>query len=146
MGIADLSNVLRIFGGGEPTAEEKKELFKEVLLMTLSRASSSDANIHPCEVTTVQAILQRVLGEEISTADIRVAAASELYETAPLEKYLAGVARKLDPQDRVTTAQALAEVIKVDAGITSREIKFFDMVAGALQVTPSELVGLIPAH
>ena len=143
MSIANLSNVLKIFRGTDLTPEEKNELFREVLLMTLARASSSDANIAPVEVETVKAIVEKSTGREISAADVRVAAASELYETAPLEKYLSSCGRKLDATSRVTTVQALAEVIKSDTQITSREVQFFDMVALALAVTPAELAGLI---
>ena len=143
MSIANLSNVLKIFRGTDLTPEEETELFREVLLMTLARASSSDANIAPVEVETVKAIVEKSTGSEISAADVRVAAASELYETAPLEKYLSSCGRKLDASSRVTTVQALAEVIKSDTQITSREVQFFDMVALALAVTPAELAGLI---
>lgn len=143
MSIADLSNVLKIFRGTDLTPEEKKQLFREVLLMTLARASSSDANIAPVEVETVQAILEKTTGKDISAASIRVAAASDLYETASLEKFLSSCGRKLDATSRVTTVQALAEVIKSDTRVTSREVDFFDMVARALAVTPAELAGLI---
>ncbi len=143
MGIADLSNVLKFFGGGDPTPEEKEDLLKEVLLMTLARASSSDANIDPVEVDTVQSVVQRVTGEELSAADIRVAAASELYESVPFEKYLSRCARKLNAADRVVTMRSLAEVIKSDTEVGAREIAFFDMVAGALAVSPAELAGLV---
>lgn len=143
MSIADLSSVLKIFHGTELTPEEEKELFREVLLMTLARASSSDANIAPVEVETVQAILEKTTGKDISAASIRVAAASELYETASLEKFLSSCGRKLDATSRVTTVQALAEVIKSDTRVTSREVDFFDMVARALAVTPAELAGLV---
>ncbi len=47
MAIADLSSSLRIFGESSPSEEKQKELYREVLLMTLARASNSDANIHP---------------------------------------------------------------------------------------------------
>jgi len=143
MSIADLSNVLKIFRGTDLTPEEKKQLFREVLLMTLARASSSDANIAPVEVETVQAIVKKTTGKDISAASIRVAAASDLYETASLEKFLSSCGRKLDATSRVTTVQALAEVIKSDTRVTSREVDFFDMVARALAVTPAELAGLI---
>ena len=142
MSIANLSHVLKIFRGNDMSPEEEKELFREVLFMTLSRASSSDANIAPVEVETVRAILEKTTGEEVSAADVRVAAASELYETAPLEKYLSSCGRKLDTTSRVATVQALAAVIKSDTQVTSREVKFFDMVALALAVTPAELAGL----
>ena len=44
MSIADLSNVLKIFGNSDIDPGQQKELFKEALLMTLARASSSDAS------------------------------------------------------------------------------------------------------
>ena len=54
MGIANLSHVLKIFSGSDLNAEEESVLFGEVLLMTLARASSADANTHPVEVETVR--------------------------------------------------------------------------------------------
>ena len=74
MAIATLSNVLRFFGGGEPTQEEREELFKEAILMTLARATSADTRIRPVEVRTVQGVLRRMTGEDISETDIRMAA------------------------------------------------------------------------
>ena len=142
MSIANLSNILNIFRGSEPSPEEHRQVFKEVLLMTLARASHSDANVQTVEVETVQTILQRVTGEEISVADIRVAASSELYETAPLDSYLAKAGRVLNSTDRVTIVQSLAEVIKSDVDVSSSETEFFDRVAVALKLTPSELAGL----
>jgi len=143
MSIASLSHVVKIFRGSDLSPEEESELFGEVLLMTLSRASSADANTHPVEVQTVRTIVLRITGEDVSDADIRVAAASELYETASLEKYLSSCGRKLKSSSRATTVQALAEVIKSDTQVTSREIQFFDMVARSLTVTPAEVAGLV---
>jgi len=142
MSIADLSNVLSIFGGSEPDPEIRKELFKEVLLMTLARASSSDSNIHEIEVESIQGILQRETGEEFSVADVRKAARSDLYETVPLRKYLASASRKLSSGDRVRVIQTLAEVIRSDTEVSVLEIDFFNSVAEALKATPSELIGL----
>ena len=88
-------------------------------------------------------IISRVTGEEVTDADVRVAANSKLYESAPLEKYLASVGRKLDVQDRIDIAEALAEVIVSDERVTSKEIAFFNMVAGAFSLTPAELAGLV---
>ena len=93
MGIADLSNVLSIFRGSEPDPEAQKELFKEVLLMTLARASSSDASIQQIEVESIQGILKRETGDEISVADVRKAARSDLYEDVPLGKYLSSASK-----------------------------------------------------
>lgn len=145
MAIADLKSVLKIFGGSEPTEEERTALFKEVLLMTLARATSADANIHPAEVDTVQTILKRRLGDDIDAADIRVAAKSEIYEHAPLPDYLGSVSKRLNSTERVTIANALADVLRSDERISEREVKFFDMVARALRITPAELAGIV-AH
>lgn len=142
MSIADLSNVLKIFREPELAPEQKQELFKEVLLMTLARASSSDANVHPVEIRTIRKLISDVAGEDVSEADIRVAARSELYEKTTLRKYLSSVRRKLDEKDRVKIIQALAAVIKSDTEISVLEVDFFNKVAEALHVTPSELVGL----
>ena len=142
MSIADLSSVLAIFGGSEPDPEKQKELFKEVLLMTLARASSSDSNIQQIEVESIQGILQKETGEEFSVADIRKAARSDLYETVPLRKYLSSASRKLKSEDRVTVIQTLAEVIRSDTEVSVLEIDFFNSVAEALKATPSELIGL----
>ncbi len=142
MSIADLSNVLSIFGGSEPDPEKQKELFKEVLLMTLARASSSDSNIQQIEVESIQGILQKETGEEFSVADIRKAARSDLYETVPLRKYLSSASRKLQSEDRVTVIQTLAEVIRSDTEVSVLEIDFFNSVAEALKATPAELIGL----
>jgi len=142
MSIADLSNVLSIFGGSEPDPEAQKELFKEVLLMTLARASSSDANIHAIEVESIQGILQRETGDDISVADVRKAARSDLYEKVPLRKYLASASKKLSSEDRVRVIQTLAEVIRSDTEISVLEVDFFNSIAEALKATPAELIGL----
>ncbi len=142
MSIADLSNVLSIFGGSEPDPEKQKELFKEVLLMTLARASSSDSNIQQIEVESIQGIMQKETGEDFSVADIRKAARSDLYETVPLRKYLSSASRKLKSEDRVTVIQTLAEVIRSDTEVSVLEIDFFNSVAEALKATPAELIGL----
>ena len=143
MSTSSFSNILKIFGGAEPTAEEKKELFKEAALMTLARATASDTNIKAVEVETVRLIVEQVTGEELTDAEVRVAANSKLYETAPLEKYLARVGRIIDVKDRITIAEALAEVIVSDEKVTAKETAFFNMVADAFQLTPAELAGLI---
>ncbi len=142
MSIADLSNVLSIFGGSESDPETQKELFKEVLLMTLARASSSDSSIQAIEVESIQGILQRETGDEFSVADVRKAARSDLYEKVPLRKYLSSASRKLSSEDRVKVVRTLAEVIRSDTEISVLEIDFFNTIADALKATPAELIGL----
>ncbi len=142
MARADLKNVLKIFQGGEPSPEEKQELFKEVLLMTLARATSADTNTKAVEVETVQRVLGQVLGENVEVAEIRVAANSAAFERTPLEKYLTKVGHKLDAKERTILIKSLTEVIRSDVRISPFEIKYFNMVGEALDATPAELAGL----
>ena len=138
----EFKNILHLFGGGELSDEEKQDLFVEALLMTLARATSSDTNIEPVEVETVGKIILDETGTEIETARIRVAAASELFETQPLEKYLSKTSHKLPESDRIRIVRALARVIKSDVRVSATEIEFFNMVASALHVSPAGLAGL----
>ncbi len=142
MGIADLGNVLKIFGGSEIGEEEQQELFQEVLLMVLARASSADASIQSIEIRTIQDIVERESGNTITEQDVRRAARTELYESTPLDKYLASAGKKLLDRDRVAVVHLLAEVVKSDTEVSVLEVDFFNMVAGALQVTPAEVAGL----
>jgi uncharacterized tellurite resistance protein B-like protein len=110
--------------------------------MTLARASSSDTDINHVEVESVVAIVARETGESVTTADVRVAAASELYETARLDQYLGKVGRKLKSEERSRILTCLAEVIRSDVRVSPREVSFFNWIAEALQVTPADIVGL----
>ncbi|MEM7219585.1 MAG: TerB family tellurite resistance protein [Pseudomonadota bacterium] len=143
MPIAALQQVLALFSGAEPTEAEHRELFKEALLMTVARATASDTNVKPIEVEQVRDIYTRVSGEEISAADVRMAAKSKLYESAPLHTYLGRAAKVLSVEERLVIANALSEVILADDRVSDYEVDFFDMVAEALKLTPAELAGLI---
>ncbi|MCH7829423.1 MAG: TerB family tellurite resistance protein [Proteobacteria bacterium] len=144
MAIADLKNVLNIFGGADVSEEQQNELFKEVLLMTLARAADADINIQTVEVERIQEILKERTGEEFSSADIRVAARAELYAEATLRKYLGSVRNKLSPANCADTIQALADVLRSDSNVSVLEVDFFDRVAKALHATPSQIAGLVP--
>ncbi len=139
MAITAVSKVLKLFGASSPSEEKQKELFREVLLMTLARASNSDANIHPAEIETIQQIMQRETGQELTEADIRKAARPDLYESVKLRKYLRSVQRQLKAEDKITIMQALADVIRSDTQINVLEIDFFNRVAVALRITLPEL-------
>jgi uncharacterized tellurite resistance protein B-like protein len=143
MAIADLTSVLKIFGGGDVGQDEQNELFKEVLLMTLARAANADINIQTVEVDRIREILKEHTGEEFSAGDIRVAAREELYAEATLRKYLASVRGKMDNQHRVETVHALADVFRVDKNISVLEVDFYNGVAASLNVTPAEVAGLV---
>jgi len=142
MAIADLGRVLKIFGGHGISEEERTELFEEVLLMVLARASSSDSSIQKIEIQTIQDIVERETGNAVSEQDVRKAARTELYESTPLEKYLSSAAKKLADRDRVAIVQLLAEVIKSDTTVSVLEIDFFNKIAAALHATPAEIAGL----
>ena len=142
MSIGDLSNVLKIFGGSDISEDQQKELYQEVLLMVLARASSSDANIDPREIEAIQKMVRNETGKDVTEQDVRKAARTELYETTPIGKYLGSVRKKLADADRVRVIHLLADVIKSDAEISVLEIDFFNMVATALQATPAEVMGI----
>ncbi len=142
MAIADLSRALKIFGESSPSEEKQKELYREVLLMTVARASSSDANIDPVEIETIQKIMQRETGQELTEADIRKAARPGLYQSVNLYEYLRSVQRQLKVEDRITIVQALADVLKSDAKISVLEIDFFNRVVETLRITPAAQLGL----
>ena len=143
MAIADLKNVLKIFGGSDVSnEEERKRLHKEVLLMTLARAADADINIQKVEVDRIREILRDHCGEEFSAGDIRVAARAELYAEAELKKYLISVRDKMANADRVDTIHALADVFRSDQEVSVLEIDFFNTVAEALKLTPAEIAGL----
>jgi uncharacterized tellurite resistance protein B-like protein len=143
MSIADLSNVLKIFGNSKIDPSQQKALFAEALLMTSARAASSDSNIQKIEIRTIRNIVSRETGVEITDQDVRKAARTELYESAPLDKYLSSVRKQLATADKVAIVRLLAEVIKSDTTISVLEVDFFNKVAGALQTTPAEIAGII---
>ena len=143
MAIADLKNVLKIFSGSDVSPDQESELFKEVLLMTLARAADADINIQAVEVDRIREILKAHTGEDFTVADIRVAARAELYAEATLVKYLGSVYKKLSDAHCAATIQALADVFRSDQSVSVLEVDFFDNVAGALHVKPSQVAGLI---
>ncbi|MBV1901841.1 MAG: TerB family tellurite resistance protein [Kordiimonadaceae bacterium] len=145
MGIVDFSHIIEFFGGAGtvPDAAAKKSLVEEVLLLTLSRATSADSNIGAIEVETVQKIILEMVGAEVSCKDIRVAAISDLYKEATLEKYLSNVAGNLELTDKQMILQSLSKVIEADEKVSPLEVDFFNTVASALGLTPAQLTGLV---
>ena len=143
MAIADLSNVLNIFGGSEIDEEAQNELFKEALLMTLARAADADINIQTVEVERIQQLIKEHTGVECSSTDIRLAARDELYAEATLRKYLSSVRKKLSDDQRAEIIRTLADVFAVDEEISVLEVDFYNGVAEALQVTAAQVAGLV---
>ena len=143
MAIADLKNVLKIFGGSDLSEGEQEELRTEVMLMTLARAADADINIQTVEVDRIREILKEKTGEDFSSADVRVAARADLYAEANLRKYLGTVRKKLRPQDRADVVQALADVFRSDSNVSVLEIDFFNRTVEAINATPAQIAGLV---
>jgi uncharacterized tellurite resistance protein B-like protein len=142
MAIADLKNVLKIFGGSDIESGAQDDLFKEVMLMTLARAADADVNIQNVEVDHIRKVLEEKTGENFTGKDIRLAARAELYAQANLRKYLNKVNKKLSSRQRGDVIQALAEVMRSDEEVSALEVDFFNSVANALSVTPAQIAGL----
>ncbi|MGK0373580.1 MAG: putative tellurite resistance protein B-like protein [Arenicella sp.] len=142
MSIRNLSHIKKFFGHVD-SPEEKHELYKEILLMTLARATRADLVTDNAEVEIVQKVWLDVIGEEVESKDVRIAASSELYETAPIDKYLARVGPQIEIAERQSIVKALIAVFEADGIVTASEIEFFNMVVDALKLTPAQTVGLM---
>lgn len=142
MAIADLKNVLKIFGGSDLGEEQEKDLFEETLLMTLARAANADVAIQNVEVESIQGILKKHTGRDFSQADIRIAAREELYAEATLVKYLRRAEKGLTEGHCSEIVQALVELFRSDQNVSGLEIDFFNNVVNALNVTPAQIAGL----
>lgn len=142
MSIRNLAHIKKFFSHGD-NPEEKRELYKEMLLMTIARATRADLVTDDTEVAIVQSVWLDVIGEEVSAKDVRIAASSELYETAPIDKYLARVGSQIKTSERQSIVKALIAVFEADGMVTASEVDFFNMVVDALKLTPAQTVGLM---
>lgn len=142
MSIRNLAHIKKYFSHGD-SPEEQHELYKEMLLMTLARATRADLVTDDSEIAIVQRVWLDVIGEEVTTKDVRIAASSELYETAPIDKYLARVGQRIGTSERQLIVKALVDVFEADGKVTASEIEFFNMVVEALKITPAQTVGLM---
>ncbi len=125
MGLVDLSHIKQLFSSKHP-AQTDRELYRELMLMVLARAADADSYTHPAEVEVVQRVLEEHLGDRVESSDIRIAARSKLYETAPIEKYISRVVPKLSRADPSRNRQCLGRgsvglmtVLRVQKLITS---------------------------
>lgn len=144
MSIASLSNVLKVLRGEELDPEQRKQLMHETLLLTLGRASSSDAYIAPIEVSTIQRVLKEAIDVEVSAADVHAAAQSEMFDAVSLETALQRLSGLLSDEDRLLIVAKLGDVIRSDYDINQFELDYFDRVVQALRVPPSMLIGMTP--
>jgi len=142
MAFGNLGSVLKNFGGSSANEKTQDELYREVLMLTLAEASMADANIHPLEIETIQKIMQRETGQDLTEADIRVASWSDSYRAANLLKYLRRARFQLNAENKATILRALVDVIKSDTKINVLEIDFFNRVIKALSMSPADQQGL----
>lgn len=142
MALQQLENIINLFRGSELDEAGKKELVREAMFMTLSRATAADANIAGLEVETVQRILKEKVGEDFSEKDIRVAAIADLYKEATLERYLSKVSSKVDHGDRVLILNALTEVLKADGIVRPFEEDFYNSIIKALGLSDADVAGI----
>ena len=142
MGLVDLSHIKQLFSSKHP-AQTDRELYRELMLMVLARAADADSYTHPAEVEVVQRVLEEHLGDRVESSDIRIAARSKLYETAPIEKYISRVAPKLSRADRREIVNALVEVLWADDRVASSEANYFNMVVSAMELSFADVAGLM---
>lgn len=141
MALVDFAKVRQLFG--EVPAGSDTDLFRELFVLVMSRATDADAYTHPAEIDTVQTVIKEELGEDLSAAEIRTAALSKVYESAPLERCLTDTAPRLSIEQRRAILRGLVHVMKADARISSREAEFFNMVVEALRLTAADAAGLL---
>lgn len=143
MSIVDFKNIRRFFNGSDSGNDERDELFNEVAMLVLARATSADTNIKAVEVEKVQQLLEETTGNSYTTAEIRTAANSELFETMPLERYVSKAARRLSDAQRVRLIKLLATTVHSDDRVSYMEIEYFNKVCRAMSATPAEILGLV---
>lgn len=141
MALVDFTKLRQLFGEAPETADA--ELFREVFVLVLARATDADSYTHPAEIEAVQAVIRDALGEELTSAEIRTAALSKIYESAPLDRCLTDAAPKLSLEQRRTILHSLVRVMHADDRVSSREYDFFNQVVASLHLTAADAAGLI---
>ena len=142
MSIKDFSLIEKFFSDGSLPEEKEQALYAELVFMVLSRATAADLNIEAVEVDAVIAKLKELTGEDVTAQEIRVAALSKLYKFEPFERYVAKLSKNLTTEHRQSIVNALVEIFWSDGGAGPLEADFFNLVAGAIGLSPAELVNL----
>ncbi|MEO1082091.1 MAG: TerB family tellurite resistance protein [Pseudomonadota bacterium] len=141
MALVDFTKLKQMFG--DTPADSDKDLFRELFVLVLARATDADAYTHPVEIATVQEVIREDLGEELSAAEIRTAALSKIYEKVPLQRCLTDAATKLSGEQRRSILAGLVKVMHADERVSSREAEFFNMVVDSLHLSAADAAGLI---
>ncbi len=141
MATIDLSYIRGLFGDNFKN-EGDAEAYRELMVMVLARATDADCYTHPAEVAAVQSVIKEHLDEDISEEDIHSVATTDLYQSAPLEKYISRLAPKLSIEQRKSIVHGLMEVLVSDGQVAASEVEYFNGVVMALRLTYAEVVGL----
>ncbi len=141
MATIDLSYIKSLFGDNSGPEGDIKA-YRELFVMVLARATDADCYTHPAEVEAVQRVIKEHLDEDLTEQDIQSVAVTDLYKSAPLEKYISSLAPKLSIAQRKNIIHGLVEVLRSDGQVAASEVEYFNSVAMALRLTYSEVVGL----
>lgn len=141
MGIISVEGLKGLFNK-EVSSEERQQAFRDILLLVLARGSRADLHTHEAEIKVAQDVFREYFAEEVSASELRVAASSELFETVSINKQVARESRKLESADRILIIHALRDVLHADGRVRDSEIDFFNSMAGAMQLKPSDIAGI----
>jgi len=141
MALVDFTKLRQLFGELPETADA--DLYRELFVLVLSRATDADSYTHPAEIEVVQGVIREELGEELSAAEVRTAALSKIYEKVPLSRCLTDAAPKLSIDQRRAILAGLVRVMNADDRVSTREAEFFNMVVESLHLTAADAAGLI---
>lgn len=126
----------------EAGSEGHIQLRNEILLNTLARLTYADSNTKAIEVEAVRKIYKRETKQDVTAAEIRVAARGDLHESQTFDRYLAKGGAKLSREDKCFIMKAMAEIVKSDGTVSPGEMDFFDGVGKAFKMSASEIAEL----
>ena len=142
MNITSFRLIKLVFGGGKLLDEKQQELYSEIMFMVLSGAARADLNIEKVEVERIRDILKTNLDREFTAHEIELAGETELFATAPIQKYVAKASRVLSVEQRENVLRAMIEVFLSDGRMGVLEKDYFDSIVAALHLKPSEMLQL----
>ncbi len=128
--------------GPEAGSDELVQLRNEILLNTLARLTYAVSNTNAVEVEAVRKIYKRETKQDVTPAEIRVAARGDLHEAQAFDRYLSRGGSKLSREDKCFIMKAMAEIVKSDGTVSPGEVDFFDGVGKAFKMSASEVAEL----
>lgn len=134
-----LRGMLQHFGS---SGDANRSLAHDTLLTVLSRMTNADSNIKTVEVEQVIKTFHSVTGENLSQADVRVAARGDVYENISFSKHLANLSGRLSTAEKRLICKSMVEVIKADDDVNVGEVGFFNEVCKSLNIDASDVAEL----